>query len=125
MVLEGTKLLTGQFRQRSVVISLESKATKYGNVSWPGPNRQLSAGCLVQTPLLQASPEEIQSCIEDDQLLLACGKKVPLCTLSGSRSKMPILKGRIAGKTVNVLGDTGCCGILVKRNLVTEKQYIR
>ena len=95
----------------------------------PGPKGQLSAGCLVQTPPLQASPEKIQSCIENDQLLLACGKKVPLlrsaCVqpLSGDRSKMLVVKGRVAGKPVNVLRDTGCCGIVVKKNLVTEKQY--
>ena len=95
----------------------------------PGPKGQLSAGCLVQTPPLQASPEKIQSCIENDQLLLACGKKVPLlrsaCVqpLSGARSKMLVVKGRVAGKPVNVLRDTGSCGIVVKKNLVTEKQY--
>ena len=105
------------------------KSAPQSNACRPGHKRQLSAGCLVQTPSLQASPEEIQSCIENDHLLLACGKKVPLlrdaCVqpLSGARSKIPVFKGRVAGKTVNILRDTGCSGIVVKTNLVTEEKY--
>ena len=109
----------------------DPKSGLQSNASPPWPKGQFkSAGCLVQTPPLQASPEEIQSCIKDDQLLLACGKKVPLlCSkcvqpLSGARSKMPVVKGRVAEKTVDVLRDTGCSGIVVKRNLVTEEQYL-
>ena len=104
------------------------KSTMHSNAGRSEPKGQSSAGCLVQTPPLQASPEEIQSCIEDDQLLLACGKKVPLlrstCVqpLSYARCKMPVVKG-VARKTVNVLRDTGCSGIVKKNLLVTEEQY--
>ena len=35
---------------------------------------------------------------------------------------MPIVKGRVARKTVNVLKDTGCSSIVVKKNLVKEEQ---
>ena len=41
--------------------------------------------------------------------------------LSGARSKMPVVKGRITGKILNVLRDTGSSGI-VKRKLVIEEQ---
>ena len=34
--------------------------------------------------------------------------------LSGARSKMPVVKGKIGDKTVDVLRDTGCGGIVVK-----------
>ena len=37
---------------------------------------QVSAGCLVKSPDLNATPEEVKSCIQNDQLLLAFGKKV-------------------------------------------------
>ena len=59
---------------------------------------QVSAGCLVKSPDLNATPEEVKSCIQNDQLLLACGKKVPLLSnacvepLTGVRSKMPVVK---------------------------------
>ena len=39
---------------------------------------QVSAGCLVKSPDLNTTPKEVKSCIQNDQLLLACGKKVPL-----------------------------------------------
>ena len=99
---------------------------KNGN---PGPRNQFSAGCLVQSSPPQATTEDIQACIEGDQLLLACGKKIPLLNsacvqpLSGARGKMPVVKGKIGDKTVNVLRDTGCSGIVVKKELVAEEQY--
>ena len=42
-----------------------------------------------------------KSCIKDDQLLLACGKKIPLLSsacvepLTGVRSLMPVVKGTV------------------------------
>ena len=93
------------------------------------PQKQVSAGCIVQSPLLQATKEEIQSCIQEDQLVLACRKTVPLLSnacvqpLSRTRAKMPVLKGRVGGKTVDVLRDTGCSGVVVKKELVSEDQY--
>ena len=90
---------------------------------------QVSAGCLVKSPDLNATPEEVKSCIQNDQLLLACGKKVPLLSnacvepLNGVRSKMPVVKGRVGEKTVDVLRDTGCSGVVVKKDLVGEDQF--
>ena len=90
------------------------------------PRNQVSAGCLVQSSPPQATAEDIQSCIEGDQLLLACGKKIPLLSsacvqpLSGARSKMPVVKGKIGDKTVDVLRDTGCSGIVVKKRAGLE-----
>ena len=95
----------------------------------PEQRGQVSAGCLVKSPDLNATPEEVKSCIQNDQLLLACGKKVPLLSnacvepLTGVRSKMPVVKGRVGEKTVDVLRDTGCSGVLVKKDLVGEDQF--
>ena len=49
--------------------------SKNGN---PVRQNQVSAGCLVQSSPPQATAEDIQACIEGEQLLLACGKKIPL-----------------------------------------------
>ena len=63
--------------------------SKDGN---PVQRGQVSAGCLVKSPDLNATPEEVKSCIQDDWLLLACGKKVRLLSnacvepLTGVRS---------------------------------------
>ena len=61
--------------------------------------------------------------------MLASGKKIPIVSnacieqLSGDRLKMPVVKGRVGEKTVDVLRDTGCSGIVVKKNLVSEDQF--
>ena len=38
---------------------------------------QVSASCLVQPSEVKPTDEEVKSCIKDDKLLLACGKKIP------------------------------------------------
>ena len=51
--------------------------------------------------------KNVKSCIENDELLLACGKKVPLLSsacvepLSGVRSKVPVVKGRVGEKSAD------------------------
>ena len=88
----------------------------------------MSAGCLVQPPEVKPTEEEIRACIKDDKLLLASGKKIPkvrnacLEPLPGDRLKMPVAKGRVEEKTVDVLRDTGCSGIVVKKNLASEDE---
>ena len=95
----------------------------------PVQRGQVSAGCLVQPPEVKPTEEEIRACIKDDKLLLASGKKIPkvrnacLEPLPGDRLKMPVAKGRVEEKTVDVLRDTGCSGIVVKKNLVSEDQF--
>ena len=90
---------------------------------------QVSASCLVQSPEVKTSDEEVKSCIKDDKLLLACGKKIPLLSsacvepFTGVRSKMPVVKGRVGEKCVDVLRDTGCSRVVVKRDLVAEDQF--
>ena len=90
------------------------------------PRNQVSAGCLVQSSPPQATAEDIQSRIEGDQLLLGCGKKISLLSstcvqpLSRTRGKMPVVKGKIGDKTVDVLRYTGCSGIVVKKRAGLE-----
>ena len=80
---------------------------------------EVSTSCLVRPSEVKPTREEVNSCIKDNQLLLACGKKIPLLSnacvepLTGVRSKMP----------VDVLRGTGCSGIVVKKDLVSEDQY--
>ena len=90
---------------------------------------QVSASCLVQPPEVDPTDVEVKSCIKDDKLLLACGKKIPLLSsacvkpLTGVRSQMAVVKGRIGEKSVEVLRDTCCSGIVVRRDLVSEDQF--
>ena len=100
--------------------------SKDGN---PVQRGQVSASCLVQPPDAKPTEEEVKSCIKDDNLLLACGRKIPLLSsacvepLTGVRSKMPVVKGRVGEKPVDVLRDTGCSGIVVKKDLVSDDQF--
>ena len=100
--------------------------SKDGN---PVQRGQVSASCLVQPPEVKPTEEEVKSCIKDDKPLLACGKKIPLLSsacvepLTGVRSKMPVVKGRVEEKSVDVLRDTGCSEIVVKRDLLSEDQF--
>ena len=100
--------------------------SKDGN---PVQRGQVSASCLVQPPEVKPTDEEVKACIKDDKLLSVCGKKIPLLSsacvepLTGVRSKMPVVKGRVGEKPVDVLRDTGCSGIVVKRDLVSEDQF--
>lgn len=73
----------------------------------------------------EATAEDIQSCIENEQHHSACGKKIPLLSsaLSEARAKMPVVKGKIGYKTVDVLRDTGCSGIVVEKELVWEERF--
>ena len=90
---------------------------------------QVSASCLVQSSEVKPTDEEVKSCIKDDKLLLACGKEIPLLSsacvelLTGVRSQMPVVKGRVGEKCLDVLRDTGCSGIVVKRDLVSEDRF--
>ena len=61
--------------------------------------------------------------------MLASGKKIPIVSnaclepFSGDRLKMPVVKGRVGEKTVDVLRDASCSGIVAKKNLVSEDQF--
>ena len=96
---------------------------------FPVQRGQVSAGCPVKLPEVKPTEEEVRACTKDVELLLASGKKIPIVSnaclepLSGNRLKMPVVKGRVGEKTVDVLRDTGCSGIEVKKNLVSEDQF--
>ena len=90
---------------------------------------QVSTSCLIQPSKVKPTEEEVKSCIKGDQVLLAFGKKIPLLSsvcvepLTAMRSKMLVVKGKGGEKSVTVLRDTGCSGIVVKRDLVSEDQF--
>ena len=58
---------------------------------------------------------------------LKCGHTAPVlaeaCDLvSQMKSKMPVSDGKLYGKKVTVLRDTGCSTLVVKRGLVSDDQ---
>ena len=97
--------------------------SKDGNSAQCG---QVSAGCLVEPSEVKPTEEEVKSRNKEEYVLLACRKKISLLIivcfepLTRVRSKMPVVKGRVGEKSVDVLRDTGCSGIVAKRDLVSE-----
>ena len=105
-----------------------SNGRRFGGQSIDGnplQHGELSASSLVRP----SEVKQVNCCIKYHQLLLACGKKIPfLCNacvkpLTGVRTKMPAVKGRVGEKSVHFLRHTSCSGIVVKNALVSEDQY--
>ena len=75
-----------------------------------------------------ATEAEIESCIIRDLLTIGCAKRIPFIKSAcikptkGSEDSMPVLTGRVKAKSVSVLRDTGCSGVVIKRDLVTEDE---
>ncbi|GFO02543.1 reverse transcriptase [Plakobranchus ocellatus] len=73
---------------------------------------------------------DLQSVVEDGMLKLASGKSVPVMTNCAAlrdpektRSLgLPVLKGEIGGREVDVMRDTGCEGVVVRLQLVDVNQ---
>ena len=75
-----------------------------------------------------ATQADIESCIVGDELTIGCGKRIPIIKSAcikpteGSEDSMPVVTGRVGNKSVSVLRDTGCSGVVIKRDLVTEEE---
>lgn len=69
---------------------------------------------LIQSPPIQAIVEKMHSCLYSGQLLLSCGKRIPLlCSTciqpsSSARSQTLAAKVRVGTKYVDVLKYTIC-----------------
>ena len=59
------------------------------------------------------------------ELVLNCGHKVPILSSYVSKlpSNMPVSKGYVGDKLVQVLRETGCSRVVVQKSLINEKQY--
>ena len=47
-----------------------------------------------------------------------------MCVQPLAEARMPVVKGKVGNTSVNVLRDTGCSSVVVKKELVAEDQYI-
>ena len=67
-------------------------------------------------------------CVTNESITLACGRSLPIivgsCHKVLARSKLPVTKGVVNGSTVEVLRDTGCTGIVIKKSLINPNQFI-
>ena len=74
-----------------------------------------------------ASIEEVNSCLRGNLLMLANGKAVKyesagFSKMGDSDSVQPVTKGMVGKHMVDTLRDTGCSGVIVRRELVDDRQ---
>ena len=87
------------------------------------PAQVRQVGCAIQLP--QAPPQEP---IGDGQIFeLKSGGSIKVihataCKIPNSKDKLPLVTGKVGGKSVKVLRDTGCTGVIVKEDLVSQDQ---
>lgn len=74
----------------------------------------MGSACILTNKLLEC-------CVTDGQVKLACGHILPVlggvCKVC---ENMPVQMGYVGGNLIKVLRDTGCSGVVVKRDLVTD-----
>ncbi|GFO27804.1 reverse transcriptase [Plakobranchus ocellatus] len=83
----------------------------------------------VEGPTMEVT-DDLQSEVEDGMLKLASGKSVSVMTnCSALRDPektrslgLPVLKGEIGGREVDMMRDTGCEGVVVRKQLVDASQ---
>lgn len=97
--------------------SLPNSTEVTTNEVMPCPNQpHMGSACILTNKLLKC-------CVTDGQVKLACGHILPVlggvCKVC---ENMPVQMGYVGGNLIKVLRDTGCSGVVVKRDLVTDDQ---
>ncbi|XP_071485282.1 uncharacterized protein [Diadema antillarum] len=97
----------------------ESPATRKGSSS---THHDQGAMCIV----VHRSPVVERNLTKDgSEVKLACGGTLPVLSAVAcgtSEGRMPVCKGRVNGKRVDVLRDTGCSTVVVRQGLVKDEQ---
>ena len=89
--------------------------------------------CMIpNTPEMEASSKGSCDCVGEDEIKLQCGKTLPLVTglckssdvdLKFRGKTLPVLEGYIGNILVKTLRDTGCTGVVVKKQYVKPEEY--
>ena len=80
-------------------------------------------GCAVQLP--EAPPQEPTGDGQIFELKSVGSTKVihtTACEIPNSKDKLPLVTGKVSRKSAEVLRDTGCTGVIVKKDLVSQDQ---
>ncbi|XP_071504670.1 uncharacterized protein [Diadema antillarum] len=97
----------------------ESPSTRKGSSS---THHDQGAMCIV----VHRSPVVERNLTKDgSEVKLACGGTLPVLSAVAcgtSEGRMPVCKGRVNGKRVDVLRDTGCSTVVVRQGLVKDEQ---
>ena len=64
-------------------------------------------------------------CVEAELVTLTCGHQLPVVSAACSEGRytaMPVGEGRVGHQPVEVLRDSGCSGVIVRRRLISDEQ---
>ena len=94
-------------------------------------HKEISAGCMASPKYKEMglSQVEFEELVDVGYLVLHDGKRIPIVSNAASslwprdHRKMPVVRGKIGTKSVDLLRDTGCSGVIVKRQYVMDDQY--
>ena len=82
------------------------------------PDQDVAAFC--------SFPQQLSDCcIESDRVTLRCGHQLPIMSAACGERRlkgMPVCEGRVGKRSVQVLRDSGCSGVVIRHDLVEEDQ---
>ncbi|GFO34139.1 Zinc finger protein [Plakobranchus ocellatus] len=120
---------TGHIARYCTAVDSTTKKTGAGVVVKTTEVNTAEARKPAEGPTMEVT-DDLQSEVEDGMLKLASGKSVSVMTNCAAlrdpemtRSLgLPVLKGEIGGREVGVMRDTGCEGVVVRKQLVDASQ---
>ena len=88
------------------------------------PAQTQRVACAMQVP---RKKEKVESESGAETLELKSGEKIKVlngaCMEADIKNNLPVLKGKVKGKSLEVLRDTGCSGVIVKKELVDDEEF--
>ena len=86
------------------------------------PTQAQRVACAMQKP---RRSDETEAGLGMETLELKSGEKIKVLNgacMAESKDNLPVLSGKVGGKKVEVLRDTGCSGVIFRRKLVDETE---
>ena len=87
------------------------------------PTQAQRVACAMQVP---RRSDEKKAELGMETLELKSGEKVKVLNgacMAEIKENLPVLSGKVEGKKVEVLRDTGCSGVIIRRELVDETNF--
>ena len=94
-----------------------------GAWSWENPTQAQRVACAMQVP---RRSNEKEDGLGIETLELKSGEKIKVLNgacMAEIKDNLSVLSGKVGSKQVEVLRDTGCSGVIIRRKLVDETEF--
>ena len=94
-----------------------------GRGPWGNPTQAQRVACAMH---VQRRSDEKEAGLGMETLELKSGEKIKVLNgacMAEINDNLPVLSGKVGVKTVEVLRDTGCSGVIITRELVNETDF--